>query len=264
MRRGHWLSGRRMRSGLNMGESSKFSEKDERIYDRISPALDRFQEAHFWIHGMENAYHSAEVFRWHLNVFLKAIKEVPNLISMALQNDEGFNEWFKSIKLDLRNDVLMKTLAKNRDFVVHQGQLALDSSGSVGITELRGMKLGFTMQINPSEDSDVAMDRYLWYVAKEEDFFGFLSEDDDSLPCVERTWKIPEFEEELVDLCASAWAKTGQTLNDVIQWMGAQQLPFSLNCRHSSNRVRFMMFDRSKLRQKVKEYKKLQAAENDS
>ena len=30
-------------------------------------------------------------------------------------------------------------------------------------TELRGMKLGLTFPIHPLEDSDDAMDRYLWY-----------------------------------------------------------------------------------------------------
>ena len=124
MQLGRWPSRRRMGLGWNMDKPSKFSEKDEKIYARISPALDRFQEAHFWIHGMENAYHSAEIFRWHLNVFLKAIKEIPNLISMALQNDEGFNEWFKSCKLILLKIVMWRwtdtfgMLRKKRTFLV--------------------------------------------------------------------------------------------------------------------------------------------------
>ena len=52
-------------------------------YDKLTSALDRFQEAHFWLHMMEQHYHSADQFRWHLNVFMKALKEVPDLIAQG-------------------------------------------------------------------------------------------------------------------------------------------------------------------------------------
>jgi len=61
----------------------------------IESALDRFREAHFWIHTLEEYYHLADPFRWHLNAFLKSIKEVPQLIQMGLQNRPGFSAWFR-------------------------------------------------------------------------------------------------------------------------------------------------------------------------
>ena len=60
----------------------------------IESALDRFREAHFWIHTLEDYYHHADPFRWHFNAFLKSIKEVPQLIQMGLQNRPGFTAWY--------------------------------------------------------------------------------------------------------------------------------------------------------------------------
>lgn len=104
------------------------------VYERISAALDRFQEAHFWIHMLEAHYHQADLFRWHLNVFLKALKEVPQLVGMALQKEPGFAGWYKPARKQLTSDPLMAALSKNRDFVVHQGMLKLGSRGAVGIS----------------------------------------------------------------------------------------------------------------------------------
>jgi len=159
---------------------------DSDAYQRIGPALDRFQEAHFWIHMLEQYYHMADPFRWHLNVFLKAIKEVPQLIKMTLQNEEGFKAWYATHANNLASNPLLSMLAKQRDYIVHRGTLQLNSRGTLGITEGRGIKLGLAIPVHPFEDSDVAMERYLHVVKKNGDFFGFLAEDEDSLPCVQR------------------------------------------------------------------------------
>lgn len=239
------------------------SDADCACYDRLSAALDRFTEAHYWIHMLEKHYHEADQFRWHVNVFLKAIKEVPDLIGMALQNDPGFPDWYKPVRHDLNSDPLLSKLSKNRDFVVHRGMLKLGSGGTVGITEGRGIKLGISLPIDALEDSDTAMQRYLWVVCDKGDFFGFLNEDEDSLPCVERTWRIPEMEGELIDLCATAWQRTGRTINLVIAKLGAQPLPLSLSCRHSPNDVRFKLYNRAKLREQLEAIRR-KASRHDS
>lgn len=55
---------------------------------KIIPSLDRFRESHFWIHQMEGYYHEADQFRWHLNAFLKALKEVSQLLLMDLDRSK--------------------------------------------------------------------------------------------------------------------------------------------------------------------------------
>ena len=223
-------------------------------YDKISSALDRFQEAHFWIHMMEQFYHSADPFRWHLNVFIKAIKEVSQIIQMELQNEKGFAKWYKNERTNLNNDPLMSALSKRRDIIVHKGMLVPNSKAMLGITEGRGIKLGLTFPVHPLEDSDNAMDRYLHQVSKHEDFLGVLIMDEDSLPCVQREWRLEGFEEEIIDLCAKAWFRLGETIKNVLLWLGEKEVPnLSLDCRHSSQHVQFQLFDREVLIKRLNE-----------
>ena len=219
----------------------------------IDPALDRFREAHFWIHALEQHYHDADPFRWHFNAFLKSIKEIPHLLSMSLQNRTGFSKWFKNERERLTADPLMSFLSIKRDFVVHQGMLVPTSRGSIGITEGRGFKLGLSFPVHPLEDSEHAMHRYLYHVLEHGDFLQILMPDDDSLPCIHREWKVAPFEQELVELSAQAWLRTGETINAVVAWLGSEPQELSLRCRHSSQRVQFKLFDRELLNKQLNE-----------
>ena len=96
---------------------------------RIESSLDRFREAHYWIHMLERHYHQADPFRWYLNAFLKAIKEAPRLLTMELQNEKGFKEWFFSDqRKQLHADPLIARFTQQRDLVVHQRMLLPNSS----------------------------------------------------------------------------------------------------------------------------------------
>src|SRR5712671_1061887 len=89
---------------------------DEAIYEKISASLDRFQEAHFWLHMVEQYYHAADPFRWHLNAFLRALKEVPQLLQMELQAHPDFKVWFAPKRRALADDPLIGVLSRHRDF----------------------------------------------------------------------------------------------------------------------------------------------------
>lgn len=216
-------------------------------FDKIGSALDRFQEAHFWIHMLEQNYHFADPLRWHLNVFLKALKETPQLLQMELQNESGFVSWYRDHRDRLNADPLIKFLAKQRDIVVHRSMLVPNSGGSLGITEMRGMKMGITFSVHPLEDSDHAMERYLQHAAEHGDFLGILIPDEDSLPCVQREWRLSGFDEELVELCARAWLRVGETIAAVLQWLGQDVPLLSLDCRHGTQKLQFKLYDRDEL-----------------
>lgn len=216
-------------------------------YEKISASLDRFQEAHFWIHMLETHYHLADQFRWYLNVYLKAIKEIIPVLQMELQNEKGFSYWFKEQKSLLTSNPIVAILSKKRDYVVHRSMLIPQSRGAIGITEGRGLKLGLTCPIDALEDSEAAMTRYLSHIDKHKDFLGILLPDEDSMPCVQREWRLPDFENELIDVCAEAWLRIGETIDKVLKWQGVEPPPLSLNCRHGAQRVQFMLFDRDEL-----------------
>jgi hypothetical protein len=75
------------------------------------------------------------------------------------------------------------------------------------LTEGRGFKFGFTLPIDPLLNSDEAMRRYLLVVSEDgkADPLDILNDDDDSLPCVHRVWKLDTFDDEIVELAAKAW-----------------------------------------------------------
>jgi hypothetical protein len=220
--------------------------------ERLGPAMDRFREAHFWLHGLEEYYHFAEPFRWHLNAFLKALKEIPELVSFGLQNRDGFPDFFRPLKESLNQDILIRKLSKQRDFVVHQGQLVPGSRAAVGITEGRGLKLGFGGQFPPLLDSDEAMKRFVEGTKKSGDFLGILAEDEESYPCVERTWVLPELgDREVLDICSEAWLKVGTMLTAVMNHLGEPSFVPDLNCRHDPDTVKIRAYDRDELRSGV-------------
>ena len=207
--------------------------------DRLTSSLDRFQEAHFWIHMLEKHYHLANPFRWYLNVFLKALKEVPQLLKMELQNEGRFKVWFEAHQVQLEADPLIDYLSKERDVVVHRHMLLPKSGGVIGVTEGRGIKHGFSFPIDPLEDSDHAMECYLQFARKHGDVFDLLTPDEESLPCVQRKWKLESFDEELIELCATAWLRLGKTIAVVLGWLGEDVPPLSLDCRHGVQQVQF-------------------------
>ena len=231
-------------------DSSTHDSLDDAL-DLIPATFDRFQEAHFWIHGMESYYHYSSHFRWHLNVFLKALNEVPQLVHMELQNRPGFTAWWRERRDQLRNDPLIAFLSSQRNIVVHRQMLIPESRCAVGVTELRGMKLGMGLNLDPRHDSDHAMHRYLAVAAERGDFFGILGPDEDSIPCVHRVWRLSGFDDDIIEVCARAWLRTGETIAEVVRWIGAEPPPLSLDCRHGDQKVQFKLFDREKLTEQL-------------
>jgi hypothetical protein len=215
--------------------------------EQVRPALDRFRESHFYLHEMERYYHYADQFRWSLNSFLRSLKEVPQLLQMSLQSEQGFSVWYRPHREALRSDPLISALSDARDFVVHRGALVPKSRAYLGVTEGRGLKIGVTFGVDPFEDSDLAMKRYVESIPKLGDGLEILRPDEESLPCIERDWRLLEFDEELVELAVTAWRKVGALVSLVLAWLELEPLDLALSCRHSPQRVRIKIYDRESL-----------------
>ena len=87
-------------------------DKGQCAFAKIESALDRLAEAHFWIHMMEDHYHDADYFRWYLNAFLKAVREVPEMTQKAMTGEAGFDQWFGQQIETLKADGLLSVLRK--------------------------------------------------------------------------------------------------------------------------------------------------------
>ncbi|QOK28053.1 hypothetical protein IIE26_05125 [Cytobacillus oceanisediminis] len=212
------------------------------IREIISSAYDRLEEAHWNIHQMEENYHESDPFRFALNSFIRVIKEVPQILQMELQNRDGFKEWYINRRRLTTQDPLISDLFKKRDIVVHKSMLRPKSSAVLGITEGRGFKLGLGLPLDPFQDSDVLIIQYLFLNNEkegEEDIFGILGSDEESLPCIERHWGLDPFEEGILELAVQAWNTIASLINDTVIWLGEDpsELHLTLKCIHSSAAV---------------------------
>lgn len=223
---------------------------------QIESTIDRLFEASFHLDQMELAYHSANRFRWCLNCFLRSLKEVPDLLTMELQNKPDFPSWMRPRRKALMSDNVVGHFFKLRDGVVHKSMLKPASSGFIGITEGRGIKLGLGLPIDPLEDSDQAMERYLYACARGSDPICLLMPDEESLPCVKRHWALDSSpDRELTEIAAEAWLKVAGLVSDAVVWLGDDAINFSCDLL-PEQRVRVKTFDRDHLRQVVRQMKK--------
>jgi hypothetical protein len=187
------------------------------VLKSIESSLDRLQEAAWFIRMMEDHYHQADQFRWSLNSFLRTLKEVLQILTMEVQEKKDIAIWLRSEKEALNSDPLIAFLYKQRDVVVHKTMLKPASSGTVGFTRGRGLKLGIGLPIDPLEDSEIAILKYIHFAAKDKDFLGILYTEDDGsgeYTCVQREWRLDKFpDKEITQLAAEAWERiAGVTL----------------------------------------------------
>lgn len=234
--------------------------RNRKIFDSLSSSFDRIDEAAWFIRLMEENYHSADKFRWSLNSFLRTLKEIMQLVSMEVQGNKELTKLVSAKKIALSNDPLIFFLYKQRDIIVHKAMLKPASSGTVGFTRGRGMKLGLGMPIDPLSDSEEAIKKYIYFAAKDTDFFGILYTEEDGggeYSCVHRQWRLSQFPEmEITELAASAWEKVAQAFFDVAGKMGAKLIKptFKLG---DPNQVHFEIYNPEWVKEQLEHFKKV-------
>lgn len=199
---------------------------NQAIFKSLESSLDRLEEAAWFIRMMEEHYHKADRFRWSLNSFLRALKEVVQLVTMEVQQHRKVTTWLRSEKKNLAEEPLIEFLFKQRDIVVHKSMLKPASNGTVGFTRGRGLKLGLGMPIDPLADSEDAILKYIYFAAKDIDFLGILYTEEDGggeYTCVQREWCLDNFpDQELTQLAARAWERIAKLTLEAAEKLGAQ------------------------------------------
>lgn len=213
-------------------------------HSKIEAALDRWSECHWHIHQMEDNYHTPDLFRYSLNSFIRAVKEIPQILKMELQNETTFKKLFKPIIDSLKKNDLMSRLSKKRDFIVHQGLLEIESSGSVGTTEGRGIKIAIPIHVKPYETTQEAYDRFKILCRGNKALRCIAGPDCDSWPMIRREWIVPDFPGlELLELAIDAWGLVGEVISQIVQRLGGEAIDLSFSCRHDPEKVKTVEFN---------------------
>ena len=215
-------------------------------HSQIEAAMDRWSECHWHIHHMETNYHTPDLFRFSLNSFIRAVKEIPQILKMELQNHPHYKKTFKPLITSLHANDLMSLLHKKRDFIVHQGMMEILSNGCVGTTEGRGIKISIGFNVSPHETTLEAYERFKNICKENKVIRDAAGPDCDSWPMVRREWKIPEFpDKELLQLSIDSWRLIGNIISDIVINLGGEALDLSFSCRHEPEKVKTMEFSQS-------------------
>lgn len=224
------------------------------IDQRLFSTLDRLAETEWHANQLVAYYHEANQFRWALNGFLRSAKEITQILQMECQSIDGFVKWYRTPRDAVRSDPVIALLGKRRDIVVHQKSLLPNSEAFIGISEGRGvLKLGLGVPANPLADSDDEMIRYCRFSAAKGDLLQVFSDDEESLPAVQRTWRIDELpDEDIVALAFSSLEKLAGLVSDTDEWLTGSECKIEIE-RFEPRDVPVRMYSRERLREIVEE-----------
>ncbi len=193
-------------------------------HERITDALDRWQESHWHLHQVENEYHHADAFRYSVNSFIRSIREVPDLINMALQKHSGFKAWHSPIKKVLeQEDPLFSKIISHRNHIVHRSMLVPGSKAHIAAIRGFTIKMALPYKVDPFEDSDHAVERFIARARKAPSVIGFLAPDETQVLSVIREWKIDGIEEEVICAFRKAFFRVREYLSDVVEFLGGER-----------------------------------------
>jgi len=181
-------------------------------------------------------------FRYSLNAFIRAIADVPELLTKNLEKHKSVHATIKPKLKELKATPLFSVLTLRRNFIVHQGMLAVQSHGAVYAMEGNKVKLGFPFRVETWESSDDAYERYK-NACRTDKILRGLGPDCDSSPAIVRTWMIPQIpNRDLLDVAFDAWTLLGQLLSDAVIALGGEPIDLTMDCRHTPALVRIKRY----------------------
>lgn len=164
-----------------------------------------------------------------MNAFIRALREIPDMVNMSTQNNKEFVAWHKPIRKALETeDPLIVQIINHRRYIVHKSMLKPESKAYMAAIRGYTIKMQFPFYVDPFEDSDSAVDRFLEMTKENPVLLGMLAPDDVQVLAIIREWHIEGFDSEIIIVFRHAWLRIGEYLSDVIEFLGGERLPDNL------------------------------------
>ena len=183
---------------------------------------DRFREAHYFVARMMDEYHNPVPFRYNLNAFIQALRNVTFVLQKEFSRRDGFQEWYQERQETMKEDHLLHRFADGRNLVVKQRGLEMHSKVEVGI--FRGRTIKFVLSVN--EPLHLTSEHLINHLAVKT---GLIHPDHHAIDeqyGVRRKWYSPELGEgDVVTLCDLAWVKIGRILSEAHDFAGWHSMP---------------------------------------
>ncbi len=214
--------------------------------EKIEAVLDRWQESHWHLHQIEENYHNADALRYSMNAFIRSLREIPDMVSMALQNMDGFPTWHNPIKNELESkDHLFSKIIQHRNYIVHKSMLKPESKAFVASIRGHTIKMQFSFYVDPFEDSDLAIKRFIEFSKKDPILMQALAPDETQVLALIREWHIEGFNEEIIESFRNAWIRVTSYLSDILVFLGEERFPEGLpDCFRDPRDFRYKKYHR--------------------
>jgi len=215
-------------------------------HEKIEAALDRWQESHWYLHQIEVHYHNADALRYSMNAFIRSLREVPDMVTMALQKNDGFPAWHRPVKRSLElEDQLISQIVKHRNYIVHKSMLKPGSKAYVATVRGNIIKMRFGFYVDPFEDSDAAIQRFLAISKDNPLLLQALAPDEVQVLALIREWHIDGFDSEIIEAFRNAWLRMAYYLSDVLAFLGEERFPEELpECFKDTRMYRYKKYPR--------------------
>ncbi|MCF6282076.1 MAG: hypothetical protein L3J28_07675 [Candidatus Polarisedimenticolaceae bacterium] len=195
-------------------------------HDKIDAALDRLQESHWYLHQIELHYHDADALRYSMNAFIRSLREIPDMVTMSLQNQDGFRKWHKPLRCELElEDHLYSQVIRHRRHIVHKSMLKPESKACVATIRGHTIKMQFGFYVDPFEDSDAAIQRFLTMSKDDPILLQALAPDEVQSLALIREWHIDGFDEEIIEAFRNSWLRVTAYLSDILIKLGGEPFP---------------------------------------
>ncbi len=201
----------------------------------IPSTHDKFEEAHYFLHRMIEAYHFPNEFRWNLNAFIQALRNITWILQKETSKVPKFEESYERKREEMKRDALWLKFKDGRNIIVKERMLIPLSKASVGLFSGREVKLAFDVNVSPFTPSKVVFE-----TAKKE-LTGFLIDKKHSEPGeqlgIERTWIVSEISDnEIVEECYESLSKMEELLREAHKFFGRRSKQ-ELRCVDHLDRV---------------------------
>jgi len=185
----------------------------------LKDTSDKFAEAHYFLEQLMLEYHNPQPFRWNLNAFLQALRNVTFFLQHDLNEFHGFRDWYEKLQESMKNDLLLRKFRDGRNIIVKQHNLNIKSTAHIGIYRNRKLKLAINLEIPnniPSNQLLKTMTVKLDLIDKEHFAIG-------EEYGIKREWIAFELgEKNVLDLCDEAWIKIGKVLKEAHQFINVE------------------------------------------
>lgn len=179
----------------------------------ISSTVDKLWEAWYFILGMVSSYHDPHAFRYNLNAFIQALRNVTFMLQSEDGKPPGFEQWYKAKRREMASNPQLKRFVEARNLVVKKQMLAAKSTLRIGIFRGRRFKLGVGGDVDHFRSSHELLR------AAQGFFTGFMIDEghsslDEQLG-VQREWKVAAIGDgEVVGHCADALRALARLVED--------------------------------------------------